>query len=90
LSAFLVELGAPMIVASTIVPVPTFKPRACSTSPTTAKSASPSLCFSSSLRNDHSAQFGPRHDLFHRRQERVPTRRLAVLLVLGVLIGGHR
>lgn len=42
-SAFFVELGAPMIVASTIVPVPTFKPWACSTWPPLANKASPSL-----------------------------------------------
>ena len=33
LSAFLVELGAPMMVASTMVPVLTLMPRACSSLP---------------------------------------------------------
>jgi len=44
LRSFLVELGAPMIVASTIVPAPTFNPCACSTTPTLANSASPNWC----------------------------------------------
>ena len=43
-----------MIVASTIVPVPTFSPLACRTSPTLANKASPSLCFSSRRRNFNS------------------------------------
>lgn len=39
----MVELGAPMMVASTMVPVLTFTPRACNSLPTWANSASPSL-----------------------------------------------
>ena len=40
LSAFLVELGAPMMVASTMVPVLTWMPRACNSLPTRANRAS--------------------------------------------------
>ncbi len=41
------------------------------------------------VRLDDRAQLGPRHDLFHRRQEHVAPRRLAVLLVALVLVFGH-
>src|SRR5512133_1671960 len=51
LSAFLVELGALMMVASTMVPVLTLKPRSCNSCPTLANRASPSLLSLSSLRN---------------------------------------
>jgi hypothetical protein len=46
LSAFLVELGAPMMVASTMVPVLILKPRACNCLPTWANRASPNLLLS--------------------------------------------
>jgi len=49
--SFLVELGAPMIVASTMVPLPTFSPLACSPSPIFANRAAPRSCFSSKCRN---------------------------------------
>ena len=51
LSAFLVELGAAMMVASTMVPVLTFKPRFCKCWPTLANGAPPSFCSWCSLRN---------------------------------------
>jgi hypothetical protein len=49
--AFLVALGAPMMVASTIVPVPTFMPWACSTSPTLVNGAAARSCFSRRRQN---------------------------------------
>ena len=50
LSLFLVELGAAMMVASTMVPPHSFKPLDNSSSPTLAKMASPSLWVSSRRR----------------------------------------
>lgn len=46
LSLFLVELGAAMMVASTMVPPESFSPFACSNSPTLANRAAPMLCCS--------------------------------------------
>ena len=41
------------------------------------------------VRLNHLAQRGPRHDLLHRREEHIAPRRLAILFVLRVLVGGH-
>ncbi len=41
------------------------------------------------VRLDHPAQLTPRHDLLHRRQERISPRRPAVLFVLRVLIDAY-
>jgi hypothetical protein len=42
------------------------------------------------VRLDHAAQLGPGHDLLHRGKEQIAPGRAAILLVLGVLIGGQR